>query len=58
MSLTVQYIIVGVILSAAAIWIAVKLQKKKRGKTSECLGCGLYETCSKLKKEGNKGSAG
>ena len=53
MSLTVQYIIVGVILSAAGIWIAVKLQKKKRGKTPECLGCGLYETCSKLKKKGD-----
>ncbi len=45
MTLTVQYIIIGLILSTAAVWIALKIKKKKEGNDSGCCGCGLYDSC-------------
>lgn len=45
MSVTVQYIIVGVILIVSVIWIVVKFRRKKQGKDSGCCGCSLQESC-------------
>ncbi len=51
MSVTLQYIIVGVILFVSAIWIVVKIRKKKQGKDSACCGCSLQDACSLKKKK-------
>lgn len=45
MSMTAQYVIVGIILLSVAVWIAVKLRNKKQCKDSGCYGCSLYDTC-------------
>lgn len=48
MNETVQYIIVGIVLFVAAIYIAMKLVKlRKKGKIDACYGCTLSETCNK-----------
>ena len=51
MSDTIQYIIVGAILLASAIWIVVKFRKKKEGTDTGCCGCSLADSCGKVKKE-------
>lgn len=51
MNETIQYLIVGVILLASAIWIVVKAVRKKQGKDSGCCGCSLADSCGKVKKE-------
>lgn len=47
MNETIQYIIVGAILLASAIWIVVKFRRKKQGKNPGCFGCSLQDTCLK-----------
>ncbi|MDE6770493.1 MAG: FeoB-associated Cys-rich membrane protein [Muribaculaceae bacterium] len=48
MNETVQYIIVGVVLLAAAVYIAMKLVNlRKKGKIDSCCGCTLSENCNK-----------
>ncbi len=51
MNETIQYLIVGVILLASAIWIVVKVVRKKHGKDSGCCGCSLQESCCGKKKK-------
>ncbi|MDE6548990.1 MAG: hypothetical protein K2L22_08330 [Muribaculaceae bacterium] len=52
MSESIQYIIVGVILIASAIWIIVRIRRKNQGKDSGCCGCSLQNACkSKQKKQ-------
>ncbi len=51
MSETIQYIIIGVILLASAIWIIVKFRRKKQGKDSGCCGCSLQDACSQKQKK-------
>lgn len=51
MSETIQYIIVGVILIASAIWIIVKFSRKKHDKDSGCCGCSLQDSCKFKKKD-------
>ncbi len=51
MSETIQYIIVGMILLASAIWIVVKFRRKRKGKDSGCCGCSLQESCYGKKKK-------
>lgn len=47
-NLILQYIVVGAILVAVAVWIIWKLIRlKKHGKPDACCGCGLYESCNK-----------
>ncbi len=51
MSETIQYIIVGVILLASAIWIIVKFRRRKQGKDSACFGCSLKDACCHKQKK-------
>lgn len=54
MSLTLQYIIVGLILAGAAVFIILRLQHlRKDVKQTPCCGCALSDSCNKNKK--NKG---
>lgn len=50
MSETTQYIIVGVILIASAIWIVAKFRRKNQGKDSGCCGCNLQDACKNKRK--------
>ncbi|MDE6561594.1 MAG: hypothetical protein K2K75_09450 [Muribaculaceae bacterium] len=50
MSESIQYIIVGVILIASAIWIIVKIRRKNQGKDSGCCGCSLQDACKNKQK--------
>lgn len=48
MNETVQYIIVSVVLLAAAVYVVIKLVKlRKQGKLDSCCGCALSENCNK-----------
>ena len=52
-----QYTIVGLILLAAFTWMIWKLLRKKNsGKSTNCCGCAISDTCKKkdLIKENNK----
>lgn len=54
MNLAIQYIIVGIILAAVAVYIALKLIKlKKTDVPPTCAGCALSQTCSKKEKNLN-----
>lgn len=52
----IQYSIVGLILLTACIWIAWKIFKKKKNKSSACCGCAISESCVKkdIKIKSNK----
>lgn len=50
MNETLQYILVGVILLASAIWIVVKFRRNKQGKDSGCCGCSLQDACKSKQK--------
>ena len=51
MNLTIQYIIVGIILAAVAVYIVLKLIKLKKSDTPPaCAGCALSKNCSKKEK--------
>lgn len=55
-NLILQYIVVGAILVAVAVWVVCRLIRlKKQGKPDACCGCGLSESCNKknLKKHIN-----
>ena len=55
MNLTIQYIIVGIILAAVAVYIVLKLIKlKKTDAPPACAGCALSQTCAKKGKNLNK----
>lgn len=44
----VQYIMVGVVLFVAGVYIIIKLVKlRKKGKLDTCCGCALSDTCNK-----------
>lgn len=48
LNLTIQYIIVGVIIIAAAFWILYRLFTfRRKGKVSSCCGCALSDSCQK-----------
>lgn len=51
--LTIQYIIVGIILTGIALFLAVRIIKlRKRGvKPGSCCGCALADNCKKTQKE-------
>ncbi len=51
MSIIIQYIIVGAILLASAIWIVVKFRRKRQGKDAGCCGCSLQDACSQKRKK-------
>lgn len=51
MSETIQYIIVGIVLMASAIWIVVKFLKKKQGRDQGCCGCSLQDACKNKQKK-------
>ena len=51
MSKTIQYIIVGIILMASAIWILVKFRKNKQGGDPGCCGCSLQDACKNKQKK-------
>ncbi len=54
MSLTFQYIVVGLILIGIAIFVVVRFLQLRRGvKQKSCCGCSLSDSCNQLKK--NKG---
>lgn len=46
-NLLIQYILVGVILLAATVWIIWKLIKIKKHGPKSCCGCSLSESCGK-----------
>lgn len=50
-NIIIQYTIVGVIILAAVIWIAMKAFKKNRNKNSSCCGCALSDNCATPKKK-------
>lgn len=48
MNMTIQYIIVGIILAAVAVYIVWKLKKlKKSDNPPACAGCSLANDCKK-----------
>lgn len=50
MGLTVQYIIAGLVLIGAAVYIVMKLVAlRRKGKIDSCCGCSLSEACNKNK---------
>lgn len=49
-NLLIQYIVTGVLVLAALIWIIIKFVKMAKGKTSGCPGCALSERCTKPEK--------
>lgn len=47
-SLIIQYILVGIILLAAIVWIAIRLFRlRKKGAGRSCCGCSLADSCNK-----------
>ena len=47
-NLIIQYSIVGVILLAACVWIAVKVFRRQKNKSQgSCCGCSLSDACKK-----------
>lgn len=54
MGLTLQYIVVGLVLFGAAVYIVIKLIKlRRKGHIDSCCGCSLSETCNKNKQTTN-----
>lgn len=49
-NLLIQYIVTGILVLAALIWIIVKLVKMAKGKESGCPGCALSDRCTKPEK--------
>ncbi len=48
MNEVVQYIMLGVVLFAAAVYIIIKLVKlRRKGRLDSCCGCALSDTCNK-----------
>ena len=54
MSKEVQYVIVGIILLLCVAFIANKIIRTKKGKSSGCCGCPLEEECPKEDKDCNQ----
>lgn len=50
MNESIQYIVVGAILIASAMWIVVKFRRKREGKDSGCCGCSLQDACKNKQK--------
>lgn len=44
-NLIIQYVAVGAILLAVAVWVAVKFIKMRKEGPKSCCGCGLADKC-------------
>ncbi len=54
MSLTLQYIFVGLVLLGAAVYIVIKIiALRRKGHVDSCCGCTLSEACDKNKQKPN-----
>ena len=53
-NLLIQYSIVGVILLGICVWIIWKISKKNKKNSNPCCGCGLAESCNKIKNKNLK----
>lgn len=53
-NLLIQYIVTGVLILAALVWIIVKIVRLGKGKSSGCPGCALSGSCTKPRKADGK----
>lgn len=55
-NLAIQSTVVGIILLAAVLYLVVKALRKRKNRSSGCVGCALFDTCHKkeLKRDPKK----